>query len=430
MDSLAYIIPLVPLVLFLGYRYPAACCGFLIAGATTYYSTTEWLGVPWSTEFTATVYATASVAAVTGLIARKHDVIRRLRGTVPILAIVYIAFWTWRRILEPPVRPGLDTAPYIMIVYGLFGFLPGLLVTDEDCWDQVLDWTAIFGLMTTGILLFHWAIGTTGADPDRWLPIRNLTGIIISLELGIGFLALRHSLSRRGRAVWVSWIMLLVNLALMARLAERGPLLFLVLAVGLDAFLRGRGASVRQLLFVAVALGVVALGLYIGAEIAPTRANDAGNYDVESNAIRFEILSDGFTAFTERPFWGWGGSLVGRIVGNGEWWYVHCAYLDPFIDTGLVGALVFWSMLASLAVGVRRGWARSGGPAGIAASALPLYLLIALEAQVSGTVWSTRHLWFVTGVLAQLIPQHVMSSQSFSPRDTTMAAWGTRGSGG
>jgi hypothetical protein len=426
MDSLIYLVPLVPLALFLGFRYPQVCCAFLIAGATSYFAATEWLHIPWSTEFTATVYATASVAAVGGLLAKKPLAIRRLRGPVPVLAIVYIAFWTWRRILEPPVRPGVDAAPYTMIIYGLFGFLPGLLVTDEEVWHSILDWTAIFGLMTTAILLFHWAIGTTGDEPDRWLPVRNITGILISLELGVGFLALRHSLDRRRWPVWVSWAMLLVTLALMSKLAERGPLVFLVLAVGLDSFLRGRGASLRQFMFVAVALGVVVLGLYISTEIAPTRATDAANYDVESNTIRFEILSSGFTAFSERPFWGWGGSLVGRNVDGGEWWYVHCTYLDPFIDTGLVGALVFWSMLILLVAGIWQNWTRLGGRSGIAASALPLYLLVALEGQVSGTVWSTRHLWFVTGVLSQLIPLRGMRSQSLAPGGAAISAWRTR----
>jgi O-antigen ligase len=215
----------------------------------------------------------------------------------------------------------------------------------------------------------------------------------------------------------------------MSKLAERGPLLFFVLAVGLDAYIRGNRTGLRRPLFVAAALGVVALGLYISTELAPTRATDAGKYGLESNADRMDLFAAGLSAFTERPLWGWGGSLVGRIVNGEEWWYVHSAYLDPLIDTGVTGALLFGAMLTLLTICVRRSWVHLGGAGGVAVSVIPLFVLVALEAQVSGTVWSTRHLWFLTGVLAVLDPSSRHGFVSIARNQATGAVWrgpGTR----
>jgi O-antigen ligase len=204
----------------------------------------------------------------------------------------------------------------------------------------------------------------------------------------------------------------------MSKLAERGPLLFFVISLGFDTYLRSSRSGFRRPLFVVLGLAVIAIGLYVGTELAPTRATAAGTYNLENNVDRTDLLVAGLNAFSERPLWGWGGGLVGRVVNGAEWWYVHCTYLDPLIDTGVAGTLVFWAMLILLAVGVRRTWVRLGPSNGFIATALPLYVLVSLEAQVSGTIWSTRHLWVITGVLAQLVPIGVRRRWAHAAGDT------------
>ena len=416
MSGLALTIPLAIVVLIAAWRWPYEALGFVVTGSIPYYSVLHVTNAETSSEITGLVFGAAGVAAMGRLLTLKGRASLVFSSPYVILYAVFAGVWYLRWYLEPPsgasfeMRAGFaDRAQVYMLVFSAVPFLGGMAIRSREELMRTFRAMAWCGGVGSLILLAYWISGAPNLGPGwsaKWEPIRSLTGIILSFDLGAGLLAyllVSDGLSNRVLRLF-RWVPVAIVISELVRVGQRGPFVFLIVALLAYLGIGTRRAVIRVGLSMAVLIGVVAfVSLEIGDSYHATRAITAQNYTSEENGNRLAILQAAVGFIAERPIEGWGGSLIGQPVGFAEsdlgtWSYSHMMLLDPVLETGLLGALPFWAMYLLATSRFVRLW-RSMTSADFALKAILVFFVYTmLESQVMGHVSSSKHAWLATGM--------------------------------
>lgn len=381
---------------------------FLVSGSVLYYSLLHLLGVPASGELTGVVFGGAAIAAIAKLAWFRR---RSPSHAMLVLAALFCWFafsWYLRWIEAPPRADSYeqfgDRVYVSMAVFGVLAFLGGLSVHDEQDVRQLIQAVAALGLASLIVVLLYWWTGQSGQQSNwdgRWAPIPFLSGITLSFELGLGFLAFSSEVDERRGWRWQLLRLVVVGalVAVCVRVGQRGPLVFLVPSVLVGGLMRSRSGRIRSWTRVAF-LASVALAVVLETAKAyeSSRAAQGESYTLESNANRVELAIAGTNFFAERPLIGWGGELVGKPLESGAWQYSHIWMLDSLIETGLMGGMAHWGLVILVLARLSRRWRQSDTMKPVIAGFVPVLLYAFFEGQVSGHVSMAKHLWMFLGV--------------------------------
>jgi len=396
----------------LALRWPWAALAFAVVGAIPYFATLHVLGVGTSGVLTGSVFGGLGLTAVLRLMLRPKSF-----HNLPFLFLflAFVAFWYLRWYTDPPQAGYLSDdntfaarAPVFMLASAIVPFVGGLLVRTEKDLRDILFWVATWGCMGMMVILIYWVLGMPNLGPSwssKWEPIPSLTGIILALEVGFGALAFTGiSMTRRGwRWLLLRLVVLGTAIAISVRVGQRGPFVFLVVAV-LAPYILQVGSRLRQGLLVGATTLVllVVVATETSESYSSDRATAAKSYSADSNQNRLDLIKQSLRVFRQRPILGWGGSLTGQTLGSERFYYTHVSLLDPLVETGIVGALLYWGLyfLVLRILLRKRNMAIAGGT--VFGVIVPLFLFTFLEAQVSGHVSGLRHLWLVTGMIGAL----------------------------
>jgi hypothetical protein len=393
------------------WRWPYVALAFVIVGATPYYATLQVLGVETSGALTGLVFGAAGAVGIAKILMQPEARANVLASPHLLLFVVFVVIWLFRWFSELPPSTTLafasdfgTRAPAFMFVFSVFPFIGALAIAGREQLTRLIRAMAAFGLVGIAILLVCWVgdVGSVATGPSgKWEPIEKLTSIMLSFDLGVGLLALffaSEGLEHRGWRL-VRWCAAVIVVALMLRIGERGPFVFMISALLTLLFLRGRGSLVKKAVGVAAILALGVVSMQLQEVYGASRAVSADKYTAEGNEDRLSLIEVALNGITERPIEGWGSGLVGKPVGNYAWAYSHVMVLDALLETGLIGATPFFGLyLLALVQFVRLWRSHRGDPALVAVAVGFLYTM--LEAQVSGHVSASKHAWLFTGLLA------------------------------
>lgn len=402
---------------------------FVVAGSIPYYVLLDLMHLNTSGPLTGMVFGGSGLVAVSSLLFLKR---RKVAYPLAVLLFGFFAFvWYLRWWQEPPfagASGGSETfgqrAMIYMAVFATIPFFGAQLINTEDDFRSAVAGLAFWGGFGILILSLYWITGQRSYAPSwsgKWEPVSQVTGIVLASDVGTGCLALLAVTSRRAGLSWTVARTFLMGMAiaLTVRIGERGPFLFLVLALGLQLLLRTRG-RIRQVFSLAVAVAFLAV---IALETADTyeseRTVNVDRYTTEANQNRLTLVETGVRYAAQRPLVGWGGSLVGRPMGSAStWMYCHMTLLDPLIETGFLGAIACWLLYSLVLTGLTRRIRGGGKAAELASQIAPLLAYAMLENQVSGHISGARHMWFLASV--SVVPlEHL---HRLAPRSAARAA--------
>jgi O-antigen ligase len=98
--------------------------------------------------------------------------------------------------------------------------------------------------------------------------------------------------------------------------------------------------------------------------------------------------------------------------------FSHVLFLDPVIETGIVGAMPFVLLFGVIGARLRALWRQKSAHGGFAI--LPMFAFALMESLVSGHISSVKHLWLLAGVLASVgrsgnLPSRPVTARSGRP---------------
>src|SRR5438445_6751873 len=121
-----------------------------------------------------------------------------------------------------------------------------------------------------------------------------------------------------------------------------------------------------------------------------TRSVAASSYTSDTNEPRLAVLEKGAEIVFQRPLVGWGGSLVGTVVGDEDWKYIHVVLLDPLVETGIIGAAPFWLLFLLIVRNASRVASDTSIPWSLKAPLLSMFAAAFVEGLISGHVSGTK----------------------------------------
>ena len=250
-------------------------------------------------------------------------------------------------------------------------------------------------------------------------------------------LALGLALRARGITKLIGMVALPLSLATIAATASRGGALALALAcVVYGAGLRGS----RRVVFFALMM-VGAVGLWFAApatfrERMGTLTSMEEDYNLSENAGRMAIWKRSLRQFQADPIMGVGfdnfpladGRELALTGEGGKWSAAHNAYVQVFVDLGIVGGTIFVMMLWGAVVRARRQWTALAP-----AHAYRPELLASITAFcTSAMVLSHGYFWPLFGLLAviyfadRVAKAEASASPAFVAGPRTSPRWGWR----
>ena len=416
---------------------PWAAIAFVINGSVAYYAALSLLNVAPSAQLTGAILGVPAGIAALRLMTRPGAVSRVARNPSVYLFSIFVFIWYVRWLIDPAPSTGFGgRALAYMFVFAILPFISGLLIRESEV-RQALWWLFGFGAAGAVVMLGYWMSGATTLSTNftgRWEPIPYVPGGVIATDLGVACLSLfaLFPASRPMMAVFSGLFALLV-VAIDIRLGSRGPFILLIAClVGAVAIVFKR-AGAREAVIRAAGL-VVVLGLAYslaapaaavapppalsGSPIpagatrepsptdAPPRVAQADAYaspQDPSTKERLETLQAALRFIAERPIFGWGGGLVGRNINGHLWDYAHNTLLDPLVETGIVGAVPYWTLFVLVTLSVIAALRRNGAVGGTLLPLLPLVSFVFLESLISGYVAQSRHLWLLVGFVCSLV---------------------------
>jgi len=188
--------------------------------------------------------------------------------------------------------------------------------------------------------------------------------------MAIGF-TLACGLASRARGVprlVVAAVALLLAVSVMASASRGGAL---ALGVGAVAFVAGQRGRRRMTYLVALALGVFAAwqgGSPVLRERLATLMTIRSDYNMKEKTGRLAVWKRGVSYFVDHPILGVGagnfevaeGVWLERNGDSGKWSAPHNAYIQAFADLGVVGGMLFVSLIGVTASRARRLWRPPG----------------------------------------------------------------------
>ncbi len=401
------------LLLAIAWTRPFYAIGFLAVGSIPYYAALHLVGQSPSAELTGGLFGGVGVAGLARLAAELTRFRQLVTSRYLLLFLCFVLVWFARWWLDPPVtwRAHQMTAfaaraQVLMIVYCCLPFLCGLMMSSRQEMRQLLVATSHIGVLGVLIMLGYWAAGAPHLGSrwlNKWEPIPSLTGIVISLELGLTALALVVTEAGTTRSRLARWLVVAGVLAIQVRVGQRGPFVFLLAAIVAALGMGARGSFVRLGAAAgALAGAVAALSIELSDRLGDSRATDIAGYTAEGNQDRLAILKTAVELFLERPVLGWGGSLVGTPLAGDVWDYAHMMLLDLPLETGLLGATPFFALVFFAGRDAGRVWLAHPELRSQLKWVLVPLLFLFLEAQVSGHISSHKHTWLFLGALCVL----------------------------
>lgn len=396
------------------WRWPAAAAAFVLTGQIPYYALLAALSTTPSAVRTGLVFGVpAAVALIKQLLLRPARKPRNRAHRLYLgLFFLFVAIWYLRWFQDPPGstysvgdESFVQRAFFFMLVFAILPFLLGLSLRSESARAEIIRWIHVFGAIGFLSIFVFWTGGVSSQHSEftgTWEPIPFLTGIILSINIGIAGLALYVAWFTRPRWPWrlAALAVAVAATAILVRVGQRGPFLFFLVSIALyHGIAHARGWGKRFAYLATAALIVAQVALIVG-EASSGRATDVTQYSAERNTNRIALASVAFDAIAQRPFVGWGGSLIGRPVHDGYWQYSHVLLLDPLLETGLLGAIPFCALLLLI---LYRTW-RDHGWFLQSSATYPVLLVLAayafLESQVSGHIAMARHFWLLAALLS------------------------------
>lgn len=422
----------------LAWYRPWWAIGFVVNGSVPYYAALDVMQVAPTGPLTGSVVAVPAIVAAARLVLPGRMWANLFRNPFFVLFIAFVLIWYTRWLMDPPAPTQFGArAIAFMFVFALVPFVCGLSANRTELTRRALMGLLIFGMTSLAIMLAYWAAGAVTHSTSfsgRWEPIPYLSGGLIAIDLGVTCLVFFTLYPpRRSPSSLLGFALVAAVLAIDVRIASRGPFLFLLLALGLlftmHAFRGGWSRTAVQLLGLAAALfaALTIAGPLSGVAPPPTPkpASLATSSPIPSSVQRsptppprvealegyfspsdlstkerLNILQAALGFVAAKPVIGWGGSLVGREVNGHPWDYSHNVLLDPWVETGVVGAIPYWSIFVALGYGLVRLLRRQTPGTELAVAMLPLLAFVLLEGQVSGHVATSRALWLVVGLVA------------------------------
>ena len=421
----------------LAWRVPWAGIAFVINGSVVYYATLSLLHVAPSAQLTGAILGVPAGVAALRLMTRPGAVSRLRRNPSVYLFSIFVLIWYVRWLIDPAPSTGFGgRALAYMFVFAILPFVSGLSIREPEV-RQALWWLFVFGGAGAIVMLGYWITGAATLSTNftgRWEPIPFVPGGVIATDLGVACLSLFALFpTSRWMMAALSGLLTLVVVAIDIRLGSRGPFLLLIVClVGAVAIVFKR-AGAREAVIRGAGL-VLVLGLAYGlaapaaavappptpsasppaagapqqpsATDAPPRVAQAETYvspQDPSTKERLETLDAALRFIAEKPIFGWGGALVGRDLNGHLWDYAHNTLLDPLVETGIIGAVPYWTLFALVTLSVVAALRRTGGVRETLLPFLPLVAFVFLESLISGYVAQSRHLWLLVGFVCSLV---------------------------
>jgi hypothetical protein len=434
---------------------PWAAIAFVVNGSIIYYATLDLFDVAPSAQLTGAILAIPGAVAALRLVLRPGGASQLARNPSFYLFTAFAVIWYARWLMDPPPPSGFGArALAYMLVFAILPFIAGLSIRKSEL-REAIWWLLGFGVVGVAVMLWYWLSGAATLSMNfsgRWEPIPYLAGGLIAIDLGVACLSL-FALFPMSRALvtMAGCIVASLVLAVDIRIGSRGPFLFLMAClVGYIAVVVRR-AGVRSAALRAGGLAVAfVLALRIASPIAevapppaptpvptpaPTPALTAvpavtsppsptlealatnapprvaqveGYVSTQDRATkeRLDTLEAALNFIAEKPIFGWGGGLVGRDIDGHPWDYAHNTLLDPFVETGVVGAVPYWTLFVLVALSMVKAFRRGLPTAATLLPILPLFAFAFMESLISGHVAVSRHLWLFVGMACGLLLGH------------------------
>jgi O-antigen ligase len=222
---------------------------------------------------------------------------------------------------------------------------------------------------------------------------------LLSAELmGIGLIAVT-GLFVEAHQTYRRWFWVFAAVIMMVALpinGSRGPLVAIPLAaaiLGIYAYRNARNISGRSWLVAGAVAALVLIGVLLVAGHIRLEAFRSFRRIEElpgehSLASRGDLFADAARLFSERPFFGWGISSFGDLIGAEPGYYPHNLVLQGLCELGLLGgALMLVIMVYPL---VRGAWAAWRAPRGWTLATLGAGVFVGLQLLKSGDIVGSR----------------------------------------
>ena len=389
---------------------PALGAAFVLTGATVYYVVLESMGIEPSATVTGATFGVTGIASMSRML-REPTRRRHMKQAPLLLFAAFFLLWQVRWWLSPAATVGTaaafaERAQLYLLVFGAIPFVLGMtfgLRQDRDDLIRGMAWWGGAGIAILIALLLQQS-GGAGWMGGRWRPVAGISTITMSIEIGLGALALLSATEGKRGFTWtvLRTVAGVAPAVIQLRIGQRGPFLFFLVSVITFFIANPRGRAVSRAFQVAAIAVVLAATIAGFVEVGDVRVLQGAGYTAGGNEDRVTLWSSAIAAIADRPFTGWGGELVGQPIGRGWWVYAHNIFLDPFVETGLLGGALVVMLFATIALGARRAW--RNGLARDLFPMMPPLAFVMLEAQVSGHISTSKYVWLLAGVVAAASP--------------------------
>ena len=416
---------------------PWAAIAFVVNGSVVYYATLNLLNATPSAQLTGAILGVPAGVAALRLMTRPGAASRVARNPSFYLFSIFALIWFARWLIDPAPSTGFGgRALAYMFVFAILPFISGLLIRESEV-RAALSWLFGFGAAGVVIMLAYWVSGAPTLSTNftgRWEPIPYVAGGVIALDLGVACLSL-FALFPTSRTILAAFsgLLTLLVVAIDVRLGSRGSFLLLLASLIGSIAIVFKRAGVREaviraaglLLVVGLAYGLAAPTAGVApppvpssspvaagatrepsATDAPPRVAQAETYlspQDPSTKERLEILEAALGFIAEKPIFGWGGGLVGRDVNGHLWDYAHNTLLDPLVETGVIGAVPYWTLFVLVTLSLVTTLRRKTPIANTILPFLPLLAFVFLQSLISGHIANSRHMWLLVGITCALV---------------------------
>jgi O-antigen ligase len=354
------------------------------------------------------IFVVIALTTMATLAARRRIGERTSLFMDPSILLLY-AYWAWMIATVPTSIDRGHSLQFVLNIAIVFVFAamvaaqPATVAQLRQITRGFFSMTALFGLL----LLV------------RGNPVMDVDGLRYAITASLdpndcaGFLAIGAPMAladarRKGAGGWrlISIGMFVVICLALLRTGSRGG--FIALAAGVMlVFLSGRG--VRVLVAIAVLAMVGLIGREVAPSLLPARVASMGNlendYNLHEYGGRVQIWTRAVKYFTADPILGVGVDNFAAREGiqmledgqPGHWSAPHSAYVQSFVELGLIGGLLF---CAAIGISLRRvaGFFRSPSP--VSGTTHPEYMAAVLAFSVSAIFLSHAYSWSFFALVA------------------------------
>ena len=330
-----------------------------------------------------------------------------------------LAYFAWAVITAPfALWPGHAAG-----AYGIF--IPTLMMVGAFafCAPTMLNVERIqAGLVAAAALLAGQLLAQGRMSGDRLTSIGAFDSNDIAALLAFVFpLALGLTVRASGLTRIIGIVAVPVSLATIAATASRGGVVAVAIACIVYTFgLRGR----KRAVFVA-ALVVAAAGVWFSApplfrERMLTLGSLEEDYNMSETSGRMAIWSRGLRQVWADPVMGVGfdnfpfadGRLLAETGQTGKWSAAHNAYVQVFVDLGIVGGTIYMMMLVGALRRAARQWTRRA----VGAAYRPELLAAMTAFCASALLLSHAYFWPLFGLLGLVyFADRAVSAQAAHP---------------